>query len=78
AGAANVTSDGRGVVVASPIAGRVTSENVSLGAFVQPETELFRVADSSQIQIEAAVGPADAQRLAPGDRAIIDLPDGST
>lgn len=78
AGAANVTSDGRGVVVASPIAGRVTSENVSLGAFVQPETELFCVADSSQIQIEAAVGPADAQRLAPGDRAIIDLPDGST
>jgi cobalt-zinc-cadmium efflux system membrane fusion protein len=78
AGAANVTSDGRGVVVASPIAGRVTSENVSLGAFVQPETELFRVADPNQIQIQASVGPADAQRLAPGDRAIIELPDGST
>lgn len=78
AGAANVTSDGRSVVVASPITGRVTAENVSLGAFVQPETELFRVADPSQIQIEAAVGPADAQRLAPGDRAIIELPDGST
>ncbi len=78
AGAANVTSDGRSVVVASPITGRVTAENVSLGAFVQSETELFRVADPSQIQIEAAVGPADAQRLAPGDRAIIELPDGST
>lgn len=78
AGAANVTSDGRGVVVASPITGRVTAENVSLGAFVQPETELFRVADPSQIQVEAAVGPADAQRLAPGDRAIIELPDGTT
>jgi cobalt-zinc-cadmium efflux system membrane fusion protein len=78
AGAANVTSDGRGVVVASPISGRVTSENVSLGAFVQPETELFRVADPSQIQIEAAVGPADAQRLVPGDRAAIELPDGTT
>ena len=78
AGAANVTSDGRSVVVASPITGRVTAENVSLGAFVQPETELFRVADPNQIQIEAAVGPADAQRLAPGDRAIIELPDGST
>lgn len=77
-GAANVTSDGRGVVVASPIGGRVTSENVSLGAFVQPETELFRVADPSQIQIEAAIGPADAQRLAPGDRATVDLPDGTT
>ncbi|MCI1270656.1 MAG: efflux RND transporter periplasmic adaptor subunit [Sphingobium sp.] len=76
--AANVTNDGRSVVVASPITGRVTTENVSLGAFVQPETELFRVADPSQIQIEAAIGPADAQRLAPGDRAIIELPDGST
>lgn len=78
AGAANVTSDGRSVLVASPITGRVTAENVSLGAFVQPETELFRVADPNQIQIEAAVGPADAQRLAPGDRAVIELPDGST
>jgi cobalt-zinc-cadmium efflux system membrane fusion protein len=78
AGAANVTRDGRGVIVASPISGRVTSENVSLGAFVQPETELFRVADPNQIQIEAAVGPVDAKRLAPGDRAIIELPDGGT
>lgn len=78
ASAAKVTGDGRGVVVASPIAGRVTSENISLGAFVQPETELFRVADPSKIQIEATVGPADAQRLAPGDRATVDLPDGTT
>lgn len=78
AGAAKVTPDGRGVVVSSPIAGRVTSENVVLGAFVQPEAELFRVADPSKIQIEAAVGAGDAQRLAPGDRAIVELPDGRT
>jgi cobalt-zinc-cadmium efflux system membrane fusion protein len=78
AGAARITSDGRGVLVSSPISGRVTSENVSLGAFVQPETELMRVADASKIQVEAAVGPTDAQRLAPGDRAIIELPDGRT
>lgn len=78
AGAANVTSDGRGVVVASPIAGRVTSENVSLGAFVQPEAELFRVADPRLIQIEAAVGSADAQRIVAGDTAIVELPDGNT
>lgn len=78
AGAARVTSDGRGVLVSSPISGRVTSENVTLGAFVQPETELMRVADASKIQVEAAVGPSDAQRLAPGDRAIIELPDGRT
>ncbi|MBI0477081.1 efflux RND transporter periplasmic adaptor subunit [Sphingomonas sp. MA1305] len=76
AGAAKVTADGRGVIVSSPISGRVTAEAASLGAFVQPETELFRVADPTKIQIEAAVGATDAQRLAPGDRAIVELPDG--
>lgn len=78
ASAAKVTSDGRGVVVSSPISGRITSTNASLGYFVQPETELFRVADPSQIQIEAAVGPGDVARLASGDRAIVELPDGRT
>lgn len=78
AGAANVTADGRGVVLASPISGRVTSMKVSLGAFVQPETELFRVADPRQIQIDAAVGSADASRLVAGDKAIVELPDGRT
>ena len=78
AGAANVTRDGRGVVVASPISGRVTATTIRLGAFVRPEAELFRVSDPRQIQIEAAVGPADAGRLAPGDRAIVELPDGRT
>src|SRR3546814_10724103 len=78
AGAASVTRDGSGAIVASRISGRVTAESVSLGAFVQPETELFRIADPSKVQIEAAVGPIDAQRLAPGDRAIIELPDGRT
>ncbi|KQX19162.1 MULTISPECIES: efflux RND transporter periplasmic adaptor subunit [unclassified Sphingomonas] len=78
AGAANVTSDGRGVVLASPISGRVTQMKVSLGAFVQPETELFRVADPRQIQIDAAVGAGDAARLVAGDKAIVELPDGRT
>lgn len=78
AGAANITSDGRGVVLASPISGRVTAMKVSLGAYVQPETELFRVADPRLIQIEAAVGAADAARLEAGDKAIIELPDGRT
>ncbi|MEO6080865.1 MAG: efflux RND transporter periplasmic adaptor subunit [Steroidobacteraceae bacterium] len=76
--AANVTPDGRGVIVASPIAGRVTAASVTLGAFVQPETELFRVADPREIQIEASVGAADAARLQPGDRAVVELADGLT
>lgn len=78
AGAANVTRDGRGVVIASPISGRITASAVRLGAFVQPEAELFRVSDPNQIQIEAAVGPNDAARVAPGDRAVVELPDGRT
>ena len=78
AGAANVTSDGRGVMLTSPISGRVTAMRVSLGAFVQPETELFRVADPSEIQIEAAVGAADSSRVFAGDKAIVELPDGKT
>jgi len=78
AGAANVTADGRGVIVASPITGRVTAITAKLGAFVQPETELFRVANPREVQIEAAIGSLDAARLAPGDRAVIELPDGRT
>src|SRR3546814_20203782 len=78
AGAANVTRDGSAAIVASPISGRVTAESVSLGAFVQPETELFRIADPSTVQIEHAAGPIDAPRLAPGHRARIELPDGHT
>lgn len=78
AGAANVTADGRGVVVASPISGRITAASVSLGAFVQPETELFRVADPRLIQVEASVSGVDAPRIAPGDRAVVETADGRT
>ena len=76
AGAANVSADGRGVVVASPISGRITAAAVSLGAFVQPETELFRIADPKLIQVEAAISGADAPRIGPGDRAVLETADG--
>lgn len=78
AGAAQITRDGRGVIVTSPIAGRVTIASVTLGAFVQPETELFRVADPRLVHVEAAISPMDAGRLAAGDTAIVELPDGRT
>jgi cobalt-zinc-cadmium efflux system membrane fusion protein len=76
AGAAKVTADGRGVMVVSPISGRITAASASLGAFVQSETELFRVADPGQVQIEAAVIGADAARIGPGDRAVIETAGG--
>lgn len=78
ASAARVTGDGRGVAVTSPISGRITAMTADLGAYVQPEAELFRVADPSKIQIEAALTPADTNRIGAGDRAVVELADGRT
>ncbi|WEK46347.1 MAG: efflux RND transporter periplasmic adaptor subunit [Candidatus Andeanibacterium colombiense] len=78
ASAVRITSNGRGSSVVSPISGRVTATTIALGAFVQPEAELFRVSDPRQIQVEASIGPADMGRLAAGDRAVVELPDGAT
>lgn len=76
AAAALVSGDGRSTGVVSPISGRVTESNATLGAFVTAGTELFHVANSNQIEIQAAVSAADAGRIAPGDRASITLPEG--
>jgi membrane fusion protein, heavy metal efflux system len=76
AAAARVSSDGRSTGVVSPISGRVTAADATLGAFVTAGTELFRVANASQIEIEASVSADDAGRIAPGDRASIALPEG--
>lgn len=75
---AGVTSDGRGTRVISLISGHITAATASLGAFVQPETELFRVSDPAKTQVEAAISAVDAPRVAPGDRVSIDMGDGQT
>ncbi len=74
---AHLASDGRSVAVTSPIAGRVTAQSVTLGAFVQPQAELFRVAGSGTAQVEASVTAADTARVAAGDAAVILLTTGS-
>lgn len=76
ASAARVSGDGRSTGVVSPISGRVTVSNATLGAFVTAGTELFRVANASQIEVQASVSADDAGRIAPGDRASITLPEG--
>lgn len=76
AAAARVSGDGRSTGVVSPISGRVTVSNATLGAFVTAGTELFRVANASRIEIQASVSADDAGRIAPGDRASITLPEG--
>jgi cobalt-zinc-cadmium efflux system membrane fusion protein len=69
--AAQVAADGRSVAVRSPIAGKITGESISLGGFVQPQTELFRVAGGGQVHVEAPVSAADIGRIAAGDKASI-------
>lgn len=71
--ATGVSANGRGIAVRSPIAGRVTSAPAVLGSYVNAETELFRVTDPRQLQIEVAVPVADARRIAQGDTARIEI-----
>lgn len=76
--AAGVTGDGRYLAVFSPISGRITEVDTQLGAFVSAGAELFNVSNPRSIQVEAAVPSVDAQRIRPGDRGIIELPDGGS
>lgn len=78
AGAARVSGDGRSVAVVSPISGRVTSAAANLGQFVAAESELFRVADPTRLQITASVPPVDAGRVRTGDRVELITKDGRT
>jgi len=68
---ARVAGDGRSVEVVSPITGKITAQTASLGTYVQPQTELFRVAGDGSVQVEAAVTAADAARIVAGDKATI-------
>jgi cobalt-zinc-cadmium efflux system membrane fusion protein len=76
AAASHVTEDGR-IAVVSPLGGRITAMRAALGTFVQPDTELFRIADPRFVQIEAAVTAMDANRIAIGDTAKITTPSGA-
>lgn len=78
AGAAKITGDGRFLAVTSLISGRITKADATLGSYVAAGTELFRVADPRKIQINASMLPADARRVQPGDKAVIELFGGDT
>lgn len=56
--------------------GRVTAAQANLGQFVAAESELFRVADPSRMQITASLPPADAGRVRAGDRVELTTNDG--
>lgn len=74
--AAGVTGGGRYLAVRSPISGRLTEVDTQLGAYVSAGAELFNVSDPRSIQVDAAVPVTDTQRIRPGDRAAIELPNG--
>jgi cobalt-zinc-cadmium efflux system membrane fusion protein len=74
---AHVSADGRSLAVVSPIAGRITSARAALGAYVEPDAELFRVADPRFVVVEAAVPSADALRIHVGDAAEVTLASGA-
>ncbi|MCP3024038.1 efflux RND transporter periplasmic adaptor subunit [Cupriavidus basilensis] len=75
--AAHVSDDGRAVALVSPIAGRITNQSATIGAYVAPDAELFRVAASGAVQVEASVTAVETSRIAAGDRATILLGTGS-
>lgn len=62
---------GGAAAVVSPIAGRITDADAALGAFVEPQVRLFRVASDGAVQIEASVTADDARRIKAGDPATI-------
>lgn len=76
--AAHVSGSGGSVAIVSPISGRITAQSATLGAYVQPQAEVFRVASSDALQIEASVGAQEAARIAPGDPVSIQLPNGAS
>jgi len=47
AGAAHVAGNGRSVAVVSPLSGRISAEIATLGGYVEPQTELFHVANGT-------------------------------
>lgn len=77
AAAAHVTADGQSMAVVSPIAGRITAAPAQLGAFVDPETELFRVSDPRFVVVEASVSAQDAGQIRSGDAARVTTSQGS-
>ena len=70
--------DGGGSVnVISPIDGTISSSQVTLGAFVEPQASLYRVTGSNGVEIQASVRAGDTGRIKAGDSASITRSDGS-
>ncbi len=69
AAAAGVLNDSGSIAITSPISGRIAWSDAQLGAYVDPNTALFRIADPRQVLIEATVPVLDARAISPQDAA---------
>ena len=69
--AVQVSADGRSVAIVSPISGRVTAARATLGAYVSPDTELFRITDPRAVLAEASLPATDAVQVNAGDAATV-------
>ncbi|HMS20371.1 MAG TPA: HlyD family efflux transporter periplasmic adaptor subunit, partial [Sphingorhabdus sp.] len=58
--------------------GNIPKADATLGTYVSAGPDLSRVPHPRKIQINPLVLPADAQRVQPGDRAVIELLGGET
>ncbi|MFT3915469.1 MAG: efflux RND transporter periplasmic adaptor subunit [Anaeromyxobacteraceae bacterium] len=63
----------RAVNIRSPVRGHVARRSVVQGAYVQPGTELFQIADLSQVWVLVDVYEADLGRVRAGQRATLQL-----
>src|SRR4051794_18196755 len=57
------------IVITAPISGSVITRNAVLGQVFMtdaPDTELFRIADTSRLSVTFSLSPADAARVTPG------------
>lgn len=59
------------VALPSPISGQVIERKAMLGQVVTADTELYRVANLSQLSISLSLSPSDAARLRPGAKVTV-------
>ena len=63
----------RAVALVAPISGRVLRKSVTRGAYVEPATELFEIADLSRVWVLADVYERDIRRVRVGQVASVEL-----
>ena len=67
-------ASGRFISVRSPIGGRVSAAPAVLGTYVTAQSELFRIATSSGLRVEAALPIGDSNRVMPGNSVRLLVP----